>query len=93
MRTKSVDAAGAWPRDGGETGRLLRDKDWRATPLGAIETWPRSLRTAVEIVLYSPVPIVMLWGTDGVILYNGAYSETSRPGNAFPTRPSPRPPH
>ena len=68
-------AGGAWPRGGGDTGSLLREKDWGTTPLGPIAAWPHSLRTAVEIVLGSPVAIVMLWGTDGVMIYNDAYSQ------------------
>jgi len=52
----------------------VREKDWSATPLGCISTWSQSLRTAVEVVLHSPVPIVMLWGGDGVMVYNDAYS-------------------
>ncbi len=39
-----------------------------------MQAWPQSLRTALGIVLLSPVPIVMLWGEDGVMLYNDAYS-------------------
>jgi PAS domain S-box-containing protein len=59
---------------GGEMGALVRAHDWSATPLGPIEAWPQSLRTATGILLRSPVPIVMLWGEDGVMLYNDAYS-------------------
>ena len=59
---------------GGQVGDLVRALDWASTSLGAIETWPQSLRTAVGIVLHSPVPIVLLWGEDGVMIYNDAYS-------------------
>ena len=59
---------------GGACGRLIASRDWRATPLGAIETWPQSLRTATSLLLPSQVPMVMLWGEDGVMLYNDAYS-------------------
>ncbi|MGN6376016.1 MAG: PAS domain S-box protein [Sphingomonas sp.] len=59
---------------GGECGRLIAATDWSATPLGAMEGWPASLRTACSLLLHSPVPIVMLWGTDGIMLYNDAYS-------------------
>ncbi|WP_018259909.1 GAF domain-containing hybrid sensor histidine kinase/response regulator [Methylobacterium sp. WSM2598] len=59
---------------GSELGALVRAHDWAATPLGPLETWPQSLRTAVGIVLLSPVPIVMLWGEDGIMIYNDAYS-------------------
>jgi PAS domain S-box-containing protein len=60
---------------GGECGRLIAAFDWADTPLGAIEDWPQSLKTATGILLRSPVPIVMLWGEHGVMIYNDAYSE------------------
>jgi PAS domain S-box-containing protein len=52
----------------------LRDFDWGSTSLGPIAQWPQSLKTAAGIVLVSPVPIVMLWGQDGIMIYNDAYS-------------------
>jgi PAS domain S-box-containing protein len=64
----------AFLRHGGETGRLIAAHDWSATPLGSIANWPQSLRTATALLLRSPVPIVMLWGPDGIMLYNDAYS-------------------
>ncbi|MCG3116728.1 MAG: ATP-binding protein [Candidatus Manganitrophus sp. SA1] len=59
---------------GGELGALIRAFDWSRTSLGPREAWPQSLRTAVNILLQSPVPIVMLWGEEGVMIYNDAYS-------------------
>src|SRR5579864_9675517 len=59
---------------GGEMGALMRAHDWSATPLGPLERWPQSLRTSVGILLRSPVPIVLLWGEEGVMIYNDAYS-------------------
>lgn len=59
---------------GGACGRLIAERDWSTTPLGPIHAWPQSLRTSVAILLRSPVPIVLLWGSDGVMLYNDAYS-------------------
>jgi PAS domain S-box-containing protein len=61
-------------RSAGQTGRLIAAADWSRTPLGPIAGWPGSLRTALGILLRSPVPIVLLWGEDGVMLYNDAYS-------------------
>jgi PAS domain S-box-containing protein len=58
----------------GEAGRLIAGRDWSQTPIGSIETWPQSLKSALSLILLSPVPIVMLWGEDGVMLYNDAYS-------------------
>lgn len=70
-----ADAAGIDVLNGGgECGRLIGERDWSTTPLGPIAAWPQSLRTATAILLRSPVPIVMLWGEAGVMLYNDAYS-------------------
>ncbi len=63
-----------FPHGGGELGVLIREHDWRATSLGPIEDWPQSLRTVCEMLLLSPVPIVLLWGEDGIMIYNDAYS-------------------
>ncbi|MBP2228563.1 PAS domain S-box-containing protein [Azospirillum agricola] len=60
---------------GGELGRLIAGFDWPSTALGPIAGWPPSLRTTLAVVLRSPVPIVTLWGEDGVMIYNDAYSE------------------
>jgi hypothetical protein len=53
---------------GGKMGALLRQYDWSKTPLGRLETWPQSLRTTVGLVLNSHVPIVLLWGEDGIMI-------------------------
>jgi PAS domain S-box-containing protein len=42
--------------------------------LGRSRDWPQSLKTATGLLLNSPVPIVMLWGEPGVMIYNDAYS-------------------
>ncbi len=58
----------------GEMTSLIRGFDWSATTLGPIPAWPQSLRTATSLLLMSPVPMVMLWGEDGRMIYNDAYS-------------------
>jgi PAS domain S-box-containing protein len=58
---------------GGEMASRIRAFDWSAS-LGPIAGWPQSLKTAVGMIIHSPVPIVMLWGPDGIMLYNDAYS-------------------
>ncbi|HEU0003308.1 MAG TPA: ATP-binding protein, partial [Ktedonobacteraceae bacterium] len=58
---------------GGEMGALMRTIDWSATPLGAVEQWPQSLRTAVSICLASDFPMLIWWGPELVKLYNDAY--------------------
>lgn len=64
----------AFPAGGGSMAALIREHDWQATALGPAEGWPRSLRTILDIMLPSPVPMVLLWGDDGIMLYNDAYS-------------------
>lgn len=53
---------------------LIRTFDWTSTPLGPLERRPQSLRSVVALLLRSAIPIVLLWGTDGVMIYNDAYS-------------------
>ena len=58
---------------GGELGARMRAFDWAATPLGPAESWPRSLKTAVRIMLTSRQPIWIGWGKDLIYLYNDPY--------------------
>jgi PAS domain S-box-containing protein len=53
---------------------LIRDFDWAGTALGPIESWPQSLRAIVAMIINSQVPIVLLWGECGYMIYNDAYS-------------------
>ena len=59
--------------DGGVMGERIRNYDWSSTPVGPIETWPYSLRTAVSMMLHSKFPIYMLWGQELTSFYNDAY--------------------
>ena len=68
-------ASADWLVGGGETGDLVRARDWSKTPLGGIQSWPQSLRSALSICLGSRFPIVIYWGPDLVVLYNDAYAE------------------
>lgn len=63
-----------FPGTAGETAELIRAFDWSRTELGPIEGWPQSLKTITGFLLASPMPIVLLWGTDGYMIYNDAYS-------------------
>lgn len=55
--------------------KLITKFDWAKTSLGKIESWPASVRTAIGMMLQSPVPIILLWGQEGYTVYNDAYSE------------------
>jgi signal transduction histidine kinase len=67
--------AANWVVSGGEMGELIRSLDWSKTPLGPIESWPQSLRTALSICLSSQFPTVIYWGTDYAMLYNDGYAQ------------------
>ncbi len=58
----------------GELGRLVASADWSATPLGPIDAWPQSLRLATAMILRSPLAMVLLWGEDGILIYNEGYA-------------------
>jgi len=62
------------PIRGGEMGALIRKYDWARTSLGPLSAWPQSLMTMTEALLLTPVPMVLLWGPDGIMIYNDAYS-------------------
>jgi PAS domain S-box-containing protein len=70
----SARSGGSFPTGGGELGALIRHFDWAKTSLGPLATWPQSLKTVTDTLLRSPVPIALLWGEDGIMIYNDAYS-------------------
>ncbi|WP_427915203.1 ATP-binding protein [Ramlibacter sp. MMS24-I3-19] len=47
--------------------------DWGSTPLGARDTWPAALSVAVETVLASKTPMLVAWGPELTVIYNGGY--------------------
>lgn len=63
---------------GGELGALVRGFDWSATSIGPAENWPSTLKAAVGIILRAPVAMAVLWGEDGVMIYNDAYAVFAR---------------
>ncbi len=82
----------------GELGKLIQAIDWSGTTLGPLEDWPTPVTTTLGIVLNSSVPMVTLWGEDGIMIYNEAYSRlaggrtrgcsASRCGRAGPKSPA-----
>jgi PAS domain-containing protein len=58
---------------GGEMAARCRALEWAATPLGHVEAWPASLRTAAVLVVAAGFPQVLLWGPELVQLYNDGY--------------------
>ncbi len=57
----------------GEMAERCRAFDWASTPLGAVEQWPQSLRTAAQLTLASIFPSIVLWGPELIQIYNAGY--------------------
>lgn len=72
-------SAGGYARSllsiGGACGRLIVEKDWSQSELGDIETWPACLKTCVSLIVASHVPMAVLWGEAGILLYNDGYAQ------------------
>ncbi len=64
-------------------GRLCRKKDWAATPLGPVEQWPPSLKTAAGMVVAQGIAQNLCWGAELVQIYNDAYRDIM--GGKHPT--------
>ena len=64
----------AWIQGGGKMGELIRTLDWSRTNLGPISEWPMLLRFNVNLLLHSPLPMMVLWGPEGIMLYNDGFS-------------------
>lgn len=60
---------------GGELAERIAAFPWERTPIGGIDGWSPALRNTVALMLRSDVPLVLLWGEAGVMIYNDAYSE------------------
>jgi signal transduction histidine kinase len=78
---RQEDRAGSapipWLSGGGVMGEAIQGIDWAGSPLGPIDRWPATLRTALGICLALPAPACVAWGSGRVQLYNDAYARLS----------------
>ncbi|HEU4821598.1 MAG TPA: GAF domain-containing protein [Qipengyuania sp.] len=77
----------AWLHGDGTMAACIRAHDWAATPLGPVETWPQTLRTAVSLMLGAAQPVYIAWGPELTSLYNDGYLPivgTKHPGIGLP---------
>ncbi|MEO8492710.1 PAS domain-containing protein, partial [Pseudomonas sp.] len=66
----------------GSAAALIARLNWAQSPLGEANDWPQSLRTAVDIVVHSPMPMLLLWGDQLTQLYNDSFAMLA--GNKHP---------
>ena len=88
MRCMADSGALSWPSGDGEMAGRIRAHDWAASPLGPVETWPSTLRNAVQMILASGLPMLIAWGEDCVEIYNDGLWALAGAGQAhMPGRP------
>lgn len=76
MEAQKQIAKAKWPYsllDGSEMAKLAYAFDWSTTSLGAIESWPQSLRVTASMALSNSFPMAILWGDEYIQLYNDAF--------------------
>ncbi|MGI4838847.1 MAG: ATP-binding protein [Janthinobacterium lividum] len=60
--------------EGGMAATLISRLHASASPLPALEQWPQSLRTAVDMIIHCPMPMLLLWGPQLCQLYNDSFA-------------------
>jgi CheY-like chemotaxis protein len=59
--------------------------DWSVSPLGEPGQWPAPLRIAADLVLNTPLPMLLVWGRGMTVLFNPAYAAVA--GSAYGKAP------
>ena len=59
--------------------------DWSRSALGAPAGWPPALRLTLDIVFNAPLPMLLCWGSERVILFNEPYAALA--GASHPPAP------
>ncbi|WP_407309165.1 PAS domain-containing protein [Pseudomonas sp. nanlin1] len=54
-------------------GATLRATDWSASPLGAFDQWPATLRATLRLMLVSTQSQYLAWGPEQLLFFNDAY--------------------
>lgn len=71
MNAPAMPAFLDWPSD---TARQIAAADWIGAGFLAPSDWPQSLKGVVGMMLRSAVPMVLLWGERGLMIYNDEYA-------------------
>lgn len=74
-------------------GESMATQDWSRCELGPQDAWPHALRMTLDIMLNTPLPMLLMWSRRQVMLYNQAYANdvgsasASPPGGTVPAVP------
>ena len=55
--------------------------DWSRSALGDAAGWPLPLRLTLDIVFNSPLPMLLCWGPEQVVVFNEAYAALAGPSH------------
>jgi PAS domain S-box-containing protein len=69
---KPMKSHTSWIFADGEMAVRIRGFRWETTPIGPMSAWSESLRCAVNMILESQFPMLLIWGPEMVVLYNDA---------------------
>ncbi|MET0540575.1 MAG: PAS domain S-box protein [Variovorax sp.] len=72
--SKRSDRPNRWPDWAGEAAKLIRNMAADSTALGPPDQWPKALRNAIDLILPSTFPMLVLWGPRCLAFYNDAYA-------------------
>jgi PAS domain S-box-containing protein len=76
MGTDTIDELQRLFPGEGELSRMMRERDWSATPLGPVQAWPDGLKVPLQMMLGSRFEMWLGWGPDLLFFYNDAYVPT-----------------
>jgi CheY-like chemotaxis protein len=63
----------------GKSASSTATHDWSGTDLGDPAGWPAPLRLAADLLLNTPLPMLLVWGPDSVLVFNEAYGALAGP--------------
>jgi len=63
-----------WPLGSSGMATRIRAHEWSKTRVGSISGWPGHIRCAIQLVLDTPEPACLLWTSEGIHIYNDAYT-------------------
>lgn len=64
----------------GKSALTVSAYDWSASALGDPGAWPQPLRLAAELMFNTPLPMLLQWGPQSVLLCNETYGALAGPG-------------
>lgn len=66
--------------DTDKSARSTASYDWSGSSLGDVGAWPLALRLSADLLLNSPLPALLVWGREMVLVFNDAYGAMAGPG-------------